>query len=122
MSATSEHTTLNLNGDAMLGYCIIEPPTPCRVEAVLTDTLATEIAFNQSAKQVLCDRIVLRVTFSCYFLRFLRLSHFLSFFCIVYHLHNYRAPACAYYAVLHCEPTNTPNDWYYQSLGMCNVG
>lgn len=80
MPATSEHTALNLNGDAMLGYCVVETPTPCRVEAVLTDALATEITFNQSAKQVLCDRIVLRVAISCYFIRFLRLSHFLSFF------------------------------------------
>ena len=80
MSATSEYTALNLNSDAMLGYRIIEPPTPCRVEAIFTDALATEITFNQSAKQVLCDRIVLRVAISCYFLRFLRLSHFISFF------------------------------------------
>ena len=80
MSATSENTALDLNSDAMLGYSIIEPPTPCRVEAIFTDALATEITFNQSAKQVLCDRIVLRVAISCYFLRFFRLSHFLSFF------------------------------------------
>ena len=80
MSATSKDTALDLNSDAMLGYSIIEPPTPCRVEAIFTDALATEITFNQPTKQVLCDRIVLRVTLSCYFIRFLRLSHFISFF------------------------------------------
>ena len=80
MSATSEYTALNLNSDAMLGYRIIEPPTPCRVEAIFTDALATEITFNKPTKQVLCERIVLRVAISCYFLRFLRLSHFISFF------------------------------------------
>ena len=113
VSAVGEHTALNLNSQRLVGW-----KRYSRTHSQ-PKSLSTSLQ-NKSFATALCFVLPFRVIFFVFCVCRI-------FFLFLYSLSSEQLSCaycayCAYCAVWHCVPTNIPNDWYYQSLGMCNVG